>query len=103
MFDTPDLTWRLNEKKLGKTRAVVSEAVNRTKSNLKSWQKLTGRLNDLSQMCTFMKVFRHTIFECMEENLSSAPDNTVIYVSDDACRDLKVWENFSEVISSGSP
>jgi hypothetical protein len=31
MFDTPDLTWRLNEKKLGKTRAVVSEAVNRTK------------------------------------------------------------------------
>jgi hypothetical protein len=44
----------------------------------------------------FMKLFRHTIFQCMEGIPSSAPKETVVHISEDARRDLIFWANFLE-------
>jgi hypothetical protein len=93
-FDTTDCTWRLSEKKLWKTRSAIKVALQSECSNIREWQRLCGRLNDISQMCSFMKIFRHTILACMEGIPSSAPADTVISISEDAKRDLVIWYNF---------
>ena len=94
IFDTTDCTWRLSDKKLWKTRDAIRKALQSEYSNIRDWQKLCGRLNDISQMCSFMKVFRHAILSCMEGIPSSAPADTLVFVSEDAKRDLAIWENF---------
>ncbi len=62
-FDTTDCTWRLGEKKLEKTRSAISLALQNARTNIREWQKLCGRLNDICQMCSFMKIFRHAILK----------------------------------------
>jgi hypothetical protein len=57
VFDTTDCTWRLSDKKLWKTRDAIRKALQSESSNIRDWQRLCGRLNDISQMCSFMKVF----------------------------------------------
>jgi hypothetical protein len=93
-FDTTDCTWRLGDKKLEKTKSAISLALQNDSSNIREWQKLCGRLNDICQMCSFMKIFRHAILVCMEGIPSSAPSDTPVYISQDAKRDLLVWRNF---------
>jgi hypothetical protein len=93
-FDTTDCTWRLGEKKLEKTRSAIRIALQSENSNIREWQKLCGRLNDICQMCSFMKIFRHAILVCMEGIPSSAPSDTIVHISEDARRDLLIWENF---------
>jgi len=94
MFDSSDLTWRLSDEKLAKAKKSVAAALNADKSSLKCWQKLMGRLNNISQMCNFMKVFRGPINKCIEGIESSAPETTEVSISSQAKEDLKVWAGF---------
>ncbi len=93
-FDTTDCTWRIGEKKLWKTRSTIKKALQSENSNIRDRQRLCERLNDISQMCSFMKIFRHAILACMEVIPSSAPSYTIVHISEDAKRDLVIWENF---------
>jgi len=94
MFDATDLTWRVPDSKIVKCLNNIYEVTNVSCCYLKTWQKLLGRLNDISQLCSFMKCFKQTLNECISGVDSSAPPNTVIHISDDAKRDLKIWVGF---------
>jgi hypothetical protein len=53
-----------------------------------------GRLNDVSQMCSFMKVFKQPINKCVSDIPSDAPPESEVVVSADAKRDLLIWYGF---------
>ena len=94
MFDASDLTWRLSNKKLWKAKVVVKKALGSVTCTLREWQQLMGRLNDISQMCSFMKAFKHPINRCVEGIDSDAPQDTTVHISHQAKCDLQVWANF---------
>jgi hypothetical protein len=96
MFDSTDLTWRLSDKKIMKTKLSISNALQSDRCSLKEWQKLMGKLNDISQLCSFMKVFRRPINECIQGIESDAPPHTEIAISATAHMDLLVWAGFLE-------
>jgi hypothetical protein len=94
MFDSSDLTWRLSDSKVIKAVSSVSQAYHSDVSTLKEWQRLMGRLNDVSQMCSFMKLFKQPINKCVADIPSDAPPESEVVVSADAKRDLLVWYGF---------
>jgi hypothetical protein len=97
MFDsiyTTDLTWRLSDNKLNKAKLVVKKAMSSETCSLKEWQKLMGRLNDISQMCPFLKSFRQPINKCVSKIPSNAAPLTPVKISHEAKEDLQIWANF---------
>jgi len=65
MFDATDLTWRLSEKKIAKAKNSIVSALSKEKSGLRDWQRLVGRLKDISQLCPFLRIFKSSINEVM--------------------------------------
>jgi hypothetical protein len=53
-----------------------------------------GRLNDISQMCPFMKLFKSEINKCVATIASDAPAATVVTVSQQAKNDLQIWAGY---------
>jgi hypothetical protein len=94
MFDSTDLTWRLSENKLFKAKVSVKNALEKPTTTLKEWQRLMGRLNDISQMCPFMKLFKSEINKCVATIASDAPAATVVTVSQQAKKDLQIWAGY---------
>jgi hypothetical protein len=94
LFDSTDMTWRLPDKKIAKSKWSIKAALESETSTLKEWQCLVGRLNDISQLCQFMKCFKHSINQCLHGYREDAPANTVIHISQQARRDLLVWAGF---------
>jgi hypothetical protein len=94
MFDSSDLTWRLSDSKVSKAVSSISKVYHSEKSTLREWQRLMGRLNDVSQMCSFMKVFKQPINKCISDIPSDAPPECDVVVSADAKNDLLVWYGF---------
>jgi hypothetical protein len=94
MFDANDLTWRMSEKKIQKTLQCIKETAGSDHCTLKQWQKLMGRINDICQMCPFLKIFKHPINECISGIDSAAPDDTKVNISEQAQKDLLVWAGY---------
>jgi len=94
MFDSSDMTWRVPEKKIEKCLRSIMHAQNAETCTLKEWQKLHGRLNDRSQICCFMKLFKQSVNECMIGIESNANPNTPIVISAEAKKDLAIWAGF---------
>jgi hypothetical protein len=94
MFDSSDLTWRLADKKLSKTAACVNNAITSDTSTLKEWQCLLGRVNDISQMCPFMSIFRKPLTDMLADISSEAPSDTILMITSDAKKVLFVWAGF---------
>jgi hypothetical protein len=94
MFDSTDLSWRMSENKLCKAKMTVKKAMCSDTSTLKEWQKLMGRLNDISQMCPFLKSFRQPINRCVVNIPSNAAPSTPVVISAEAKKDLQVWANY---------
>ena len=57
-FYTKTLTWRLSNKKFVSTTDALSIPLLAGALSLKEAQSLTGKLNDVSQMCPFLRAFR---------------------------------------------
>ncbi len=53
-----------------------------------------GRINDISQMCLFMKIFRLSLNQVIGKVNSDAPSTTIVLVSPQAKEDLKAWKNW---------
>jgi hypothetical protein len=94
MFNSTDLTWRLSEKKLTKAKNSVVSALNISKVSLRDWQRLVGRLNDISQLCPFLKNFKGPINEVLAGIPSDAPKDLSLEVSAQAKKDLQVWAGY---------
>ena len=94
MFDATDLTWRVSDSKIRKTLECVERGILSETCTLKEWQQLLGRINDISQMCPFMKIFRMSLNQVIGKINSDAPSSTIVLVSTQAREDLKVWKNW---------
>jgi hypothetical protein len=93
MFDSSDLTWRLSDK-LMKTAVCVNDAITSDTCTLKDWQRLLGRVNDISQMCPFMSIFRKPLTDMLADISSDAPGDTILVITKDAKKELFVWAGF---------
>jgi len=94
MFDANNMTWRLPQKKIDKCLRCIQTALYQDSISLKELQKLIGRMNDVSQMCSFMKIYRQPVIECLSGISSDAPEWTRVKISSQAKDDLKVWAGF---------
>jgi hypothetical protein len=58
-FDTTNSTWFLADKKANKVEKTCLGVISAQKMKLKQVQKVMGLVNDLSQLCPFMRPFRY--------------------------------------------
>ena len=90
-FDTKNLSWKLpDEKKEKSVRAIVS-CISKSSISINEFQKLMGRLNDISIMCPFMKCFKFPLNLCLS---SAMEKDTDVVLSEVAEKDLYVWLRF---------
>jgi hypothetical protein len=94
MFDSTDLTWRLSDKKLVKAANCVNSAITSDTCTLKEWQCLLGRVNDISQMCPFMSIFRKPLTNMLADISSNAPGDSTLVITKEAKKELFVWAGF---------
>jgi hypothetical protein len=93
-FDSTDLTWSLSDKKIQNALGSVKMAVTNDDISLKDCQRLVGRLNDVGQLCPFMKIFKQPISQCLAAIPSNADPGTRVEISAEAKDDLLVWAGF---------
>jgi hypothetical protein len=93
-FDSTDLTWSLSDKKIQNALGSVKMAVTNDDISLKDCQRLVGRLNDVGQLCPFMKIFKQPISQCLAAIPSNADPGTRVKISAEAKDDLLVWAGF---------
>jgi hypothetical protein len=90
-FDTATLSWRLPESKRLKTLAAIECMLNDGKSNLETFQKLMGRLNDVSLMCPFLNGFKRPLNDVLGELQNSS---SMVCLDVQTKKDLLVWAGF---------
>ena len=88
------MTWRVPDKKIYKCLDSIHSVFYSNTCHLVTWQKLLGRLNDVSQICDFMKLFKPTLNDCLSGIASNAQDDTTVLISKEAKADLLVWYGF---------
>jgi hypothetical protein len=84
----------VSDSKVKKALECVERGILSESCTLKEWQQLLGRINDISQMCPFMKIFRMSLNQVIEKVNSDAPSTTRVQVSQQAKEDLKIWKNW---------
>ena len=94
LFDSTDLSWSIPEDKCEKTLKSIREVFDSSEVSLIRMQKLMGRLNHLTQMCSFMQLFMSPLNESFKNIPSDADPNTVLTVSPQGKKDLLVWAGF---------
>ncbi len=88
-FFTEDLTWQLPPAKKEDCLDAIFRAREAKFMSLRDFQVLTGRLNNVSLMCPFLKAFRKPILDCLSEAQSNCVG--LVKISDQAKKDLLVW------------
>ena len=90
-FETNTASWCLPEDKKEKSLEAIREVLASSPS-VKSFQKLMGRLNDISIMCPFLKGFKMPLNMCLSAAI--AKEVPLVELSVPARRDLEVWARF---------
>ena len=91
-FNSEKLCWSLPEEKRWKTVKAILYCSNGNLVDLLTMQKLVGRINDVSLMCTFLNGFKRNILD----DLSILHENggNPIHLSTDSANDLMIWLGF---------
>ena len=91
-FDTTTLSWKLPEDKKMKAISCIKKIFESHFVTLLQMQELMGRLNDICQMCSFMRGFVHPLYS----NIAKMAQNpTAIFTIDSqGLKDLNIWVNF---------
>ena len=90
-FETDTASWCLPEDKREKSLEAIREAL-AAPPTVKSFQKLVGRLNDISIMCPFLKGFKMPLNMCLSATM--AKEEPKVMLSEPARKDLGVWARF---------
>ena len=88
-FSSSTMSWHLPSEKRYKTLKAIVDMISWGKGTLLEWQKLMGRLNDVSLMCPFLNAYRYNLNKCLSEAHSNVYKMAVL--NNDACADLMVW------------
>ena len=91
-FDTKTLSWSLLADKKFKTLKCLKEIAESKTANLKQMQILMGRLNNICQMCQFMRIFLTPLYLVLKHLLSS-PD-AYCAIKSEVLNDVNIWIRF---------
>ena len=92
LFDSCDMTWSLPDDKRKKCLDLVQKALDNGEITLLELQQLHGRINDVGQMCPFLKIFKQPLNKCLATESKNPED--VVKLSEEAVSDLLVWAGF---------
>jgi hypothetical protein len=100
-FDTNTLSWSLSEEKKNRILSRIQVPLQGNSMSLLDTQKLIGSLNDVGQMCPFLRGFRQPLYLFLtsfkdEEQLTQQ-------VPPEVQADLHVWASAMESVASGFP
>ena len=100
-FDSKNLKWKLPDEKIERTAMCISEILNNNEVNLLQMQKLMGRLNNVTLMCPFLKIFTKPLYSVLG-HLQKNPTKTALLCSQ-ALKDLCVFSGFLSEEDSWHP
>jgi hypothetical protein len=89
-FNTDLMSWKIDAVKQAKAQRCILDTLNAEILDLKKFQKLMGRLNDIGQMSPFMKGFKSNL----NETLSNLHNYSNVKLSYKARNDLYIWSSF---------
>ena len=89
-FDTTELKWSFPNDKKEEAIDCISKIMKSKNISLLDFQILMGRLNDITQMCPFMRGFKHPL----NKMLAQLEKRNFEKLSHEAWNDLKIWLNF---------
>ena len=98
-FNTESLSWKIDEEKQTKAQNCIADTLKTQFLNLENYQELMGRLNDIGQMCPFMKGFKSNL----NNILSELHKFEKVKLSVQARNDLSIWSNFIEDCTGWQP
>jgi hypothetical protein len=91
-FDSTTLSWSTPVEKKNKAILILKKVLDERKCNLKTMQELLGRINDIVQMCPFLRGFRFKLNELLAL-LHDNPESNV-FLNAACVKDLKIFLNF---------
>jgi hypothetical protein len=100
-FDTIPLTWSISKDKKAKILDRIRGPLMGCPTDLNSLQKLIGTLNDVGQMCPFLRGFRqplHTLLMEFKEN-----KDIELPIPQAVKDDLRIWAAAMDTASKGLP
>jgi hypothetical protein len=100
-FDTSTLTWSISQEKKDRILMRIEGFLMGNHINLLDVQRLIGSLNDLGQMCPFLRGFRqpiHTLLTSFHDD-----EDTLLPVPHVVRQDLHVWAAAVQSASLGFP
>ncbi len=100
-FDTESQTWSLSPEKVASVVGTIDEVLLSAVVDLKTVQRLHGKLNDFSQMFDFSKGFRFHLLELLASFQND--DSSKRLVRKELKRDLFIWKNFVHAAKTGLP
>ena len=90
-FDTKNLSWKLPDEKKQKSIKAIVNCLSKDSISVLEFQKMMGRLNDISVMCPFLKCFKFPLNICLSDAMQA---DSNVYLSDIAKKDLCIWLRF---------
>jgi len=100
-FDTESLTWSILEDKKIRILDKIRGPLMGQPVSLQDIQKLIGSLNDVGQMCPFLRGFRQPLHLLL---MSFHDDNEILLpVPQEVRDDLRIWANAIETAAEGLP
>ncbi len=91
-FETKHMRWSLPKEKIEKTKAKIAEVYWKNSTSLLEMQQLMGSLNDITQMCDFLRGFKkplNNVLSYLQRN-----ENKTAKLNSQAKKDLVVFWNF---------
>ena len=90
-FNSETLTWKLPLIKRNESIWLINDFLKKEKCTLIELQKLHGKINDLTQMCPFIKGFKYNQNKLLQE--FEKVKIQYIEISDELRKELTIWKN----------
>ena len=93
IFDSEKLSWRLSKVKWAETLTLIKHVRESSSCNLKTFQKVHGKLNDFAQLCICLKSFRYHQNKFLKK--FAEQETVLLEVPDLVKKELLIWWNLS--------
>ena len=91
-FDTLNMSWKLPKDKRDLAIKCLEDCKSTNLFKLENLQILLGRLNNISQMCPFMRIFNNNLNISLAQLLNSPVSHVTINMQCE--NDMRIWLNF---------
>jgi len=100
-FNTSSMSWSISDQKVSRILHLLQAPYTQIPVNLNHTQKLIGLLNDLSQMCPFLKGFKHNVLDFLQSFHGN--EETRLIAPHPVVADLHIWAAAALSAARGLP